>query len=785
MTSAQTPGNTTTTTVPGTNGSSGTNGASGPSGSASGAKGPSGSASGANPNPAAHASSPSAQPKPTNALGVPKGTLGDIKSNPVAGIKGLVRAQWDAGTHLVTPPGEKLAAKLPAWAAGTGKGLAKLGGRALPIVGSLVAAEKAWDDFHHGRPVSGFLNIIGMFPGPIGWLGMGGAWVANKLGANNFFHHHHDRWAAPNGSQTHMLPAQYAGDENVVTVDRALTEAQKAVFGFLDGPDGTVWNSNHPQALRVDATDVHQAITTWLTGIADQFQKIQTALGSSSEPYMQQYHQKLQPYLTAMSAATMNTHATQIDTQLKTASDAAGAWYEAVLTTNQEARAQLADGGALTNSAAGPLDDAARTNSAKIRAADAALSGYLANATLAPLAPVTRVAPAGKATVHDVTPPDAGVLAPASPAPPAPLPAPAAPAPAAALDSKKDNNLNDMLSALRNGTPNLGGSPLGGMPMGGMPNLGGMPMGGQPLGGGQPLATPPKPTPLAADTQKPKLASERPSLSGAPAENKTVPVVAEKKDGTVVPPAAAVPGAAASIGKPTDPAGAPKPAAAKAADDHTVDVKGKKIQFPDAKTAALAKELSAGAPGAPASLADAATKAGLVPPVPGQDPGQQVAPADAKPGDLLRAGNKDYLVLGNGDFLDFSSGKVLGADTMPKDLGVNGGYFHLHDSAGAQPAGPVSGQVPDTTTFAVDQQPKLPADAGTPTPAGAVDGPAAATTPPVPPAGSGGGVTSTGSPGVPAGGTGTGPSNTASTDTGRGVGIPSTSTKPLDPTAIK
>jgi hypothetical protein len=193
----------------------------------------------------------------------------------------------------------------------------------------------------------------------------------------------------------------------------------------------------------------------------------------------------------------------------------------------------------------------------------------------------------------------------------------------------------------------------------------------------------------------------------------------------------------------------------------------------------LATELGKSAPGSPASLADAATKAGLVPPVPGQDPGQQVASADAKPGHLLVAGDKSYMLLGDGNFLDYSNGKVIDADQMPKDLGPKGGYFELQDAAaGAQP-GPVSGQTPDTTTFTVADTPKVPVDAGAaaaPAPAGPV--PAGGSTTP--------GVASTGSPGVPnQGAPGSGPANAAATDTGRGVGTLASGSKPLDPTAIK
>jgi hypothetical protein len=341
---------------------------------------------------------------------------------------------------------------------------------------------------------------------------------------------------------------------------------------------------------------------------------------------------------------------------------------------------------------------------------------------------------------------------------------------------KEKDDLAKLLSQIGATRPPLG-TPMGGNPLGGLGNpLGGSPLGGAPLGGtpmgGTPLGQSPKGTPLAetrklAD-EKPRqeLAAERPKLS-APAENKTV-------DGPTAAPAVAP---VADKPAPAQPAGpAAKPAASKPADPNTVEVKGSKVDFPNAKAAKLSQELAAGGPNNPVSLADAATKAGLIAPVPGQDPGQQVAPADAKPGDLLRAGDKDYLVLDKGKFLDFAGGKVVDASQLPKDLGPNGGYFHLRDAAGGDPSGPVSGPAPATTQFTVDQAPKVPVEASA-APA-AVQGIPAGT----PPAS----TTSAGSPGVPdKGGPGNGPANAASTDTGRGTGGLSTSAKPLDPSAIK
>lgn len=180
-------------------------------------------------------------------------------------------------------------------------------------------------------------------------------------------------------------------------------------------------------------------------------------------------------------------------------------------------------------------------------------------------------------------------------------------------------------------------------------------------------------------------------------------------------------------------------------------------------------------PAHPLSLTDAAAQAGLTPPVPGQDPGSQVAPAQAKPGDLLVAGDKSYLLLGDGRFYDLTEYRVVASDQLPQDAGSRGGYFHLNDPApGAAPGTqPVSGQ-----TAGVDQQ----VPGGTP----AATAPADASSPKsADPAPAPGGVQSPGTPGAPKPATGGGPSSAASTQTGVGQSSPSPSTSALDPSAVR
>nr|WP_046284162.1 hypothetical protein [Mycobacterium sp. UM_NZ2] len=196
-----------------------------------------------------------------------------------------------------------------------------------------------------------------------------------------------------------------------------------------------------------------------------------------------------------------------------------------------------------------------------------------------------------------------------------------------------------------------------------------------------------------------------------------------------------------------------------------VDVKGHKVSFPDAKTAKLAQLLAGADANHPLPLSDAAAQAGLVPPVPGQDPGQQVAPSDSRPGDILVAGDKRFMLMGDGQFYDLDQYKVVGASDLPKDMGSRAGYFHLLDPAtgGAAGAGPVSGQAPATVSYPV---PGGTAETGVPADA------------------SPSGVTSTGTPGVPAQG-GAGPANVAATDTGLRESVPSAAPSAMDPGAVK
>lgn len=674
-------------------------------------------------------------------LGVPPSALRNLKTDPVAGVKGLGKAQWNAGQYWAGKLGGTVAKTVPSAGA---KALAKGSARFIPGVGSVVAGFAAWKSFKDGDYVASVLNLIGVMPGPIGWLGMGAAvaWDLSGVG-------HPGVWEAPDGVSTFMLPASAKDSSGVKELDGLLREAQgEQVFGFQDGPEGTVWNASPPAALKLDTPQVEKAFTNWLRGVSELFAEVDRAMSQSDEPYFHQYRQELAPHFTAM--AELKSQVKPLMTQLSAVSKSGADMYRAVLDTNKAARQELANDGHLADQ--GPA------SAMKAKAAAAQTQRDAANDKIGKLFD-TAPAPIITATSPTLT------AQPAASTKPAPLPLsatvpPVLPPPDKKLESKGDD-LGKLLSGL--GNKGLGGSPLGGSPFGGSPLGGGH-------GGGTPLTSP---TSKPADTEPKKLVEDKKDDTKK-REEKSLPKPLPTNNPVV-------PGAPA----PTTPApGAPAPAAPKPAAgpaDTTVDVKGKKIKFPDAKVAKMAKLLAAADPNHPISLADAAAQSGLTPPVPGQDPGKQIPPAEAKPGDFVVAGDKHYMVLGDGKFYDLSQYKTIDASELPHDMGSRAGYFRLGDpGAAAAGQGPVSGPtsgVPFSVPGATDA-PTTPADTST------ASGPAAAPTAAHPPAGAPQSVPSTGSPGVPKSG-GSAPANAAATDTGGGSPVPSSTVHNLDPAAVK
>ncbi|WP_211171923.1 hypothetical protein [Mycobacteroides abscessus] len=712
----------------------------------------------------------------------------EAAKSPIKGIPAIVKAEYKAGTAL----GDKLAGKI------AGEGLLKsasrvslkTAGRLVPGLGTAIGVISAYRNFQQGDYVGATLAMVSAIPGPIGWVGIAAstAWEAFDLGGRKI-----QQWDQPDGNTTHILPASASTIGGVTALDSQLRQAQQLVFSFQDGPKGTVWDSSPPAALRLDEEKVQKEIAEALGGIADLFAEVDKVMSSAGEAYFDEYKARLQPHLEAMAA--LKEQVKPFTQQLTAASDGAATAYTAVLDANRSAREQLANDSKLSDqgpavsftsavSAAGSQVIAADQNIAALFGEPAAvLTPAVATGTGTKVAPEKQSAPV------------------ATPAPAAQTPVAATPTvtPKAEPTQKADDPLADLMRSLTQqkpaatpttpSVPNLGTGGLGGSPLG--------------TGGGSPLSTSPsKPLssggdrkledskPRRDDKSERKLDDPRKDkeqekkstpLSANTTENKTTkPLTTEQKPGnpTVVP---AQPSAATATPNPapTTAQGQQQPPEA----SKEVDVKGNKTTFPDAKTAKMAQLLANADPAHPLSLTDAAAQAGLTPPVPGQDPGSQVAPAQAKPGDLLVSGDKKFMLLGDGKFYDLQEYKVVSADQLPQDAGSRGGYFHLNDPSptGAPGAQPVSGQ-----TAGVDQAvpggtppPAAPADTSSPKPTDP------ATAPGAPAPALAGGVPSTGTPGAPKPATGGGPASAESTQTGVGQGQPSPSTTALDPSAVR
>ncbi len=680
-------------------------------------------------------------------LGTFAGLSKDLYKTPVAGIQGLAKTQYQVGSDLAA------------------KGLTKVGlaasaktaARFVPVVGSALGAYLAYKSFKEGDYVGSVLNLVGVIPGPIGWIGMGAAAVWDTFKPHQTF----GMWEAPDGTSTHMLPGSAKDVAGVQELDAKLREAQQLVFSFQDGPSGTVWNENHPAPLSLNTPEVSTALTSWLGGLSDLFAQVDQTMKSAGEPYFDQYRSELAPHLEAM--AKLKDHAKIFGDQLAAVSAGGRKCYQGVLDTNKAARSQLATDGALTDQGALSAPQmAVQAGTEAIRGANDKLTKLFAQA---PPAVVTSKAPtATPATTgsekSQVTTKPATPVANASPLSEA----------GKSLGEKKDD-LSKLLSGLGNKTPS-GGSPLGGgSPFGG----GGNPAGGTPLNTPTSKSTPSEPKKLIDDKKDETKKRDDKSLSAAKPDNKTTPAA----------PADKVPGPAPLVGNPTPGTPRANPGAAKP--DTTVDVKGEKVKFPNAKLAKLAQLLASADPTHPVSLADAAAQSGLTPPVPGQDPGKQIPPADAKQGDFLVSGDKRYMLLGDGKFYDLTEFKTVGASELPQDMGARAGYFRLNDPTEGNPgaAGPVSGPTPGVpfNVPGATAAPVGPADTSVP-PLGQTGHPPTGTGAHQGPADPPPSVPSNGTPGVPKPGTG-GPANAAATDTGTGTSVPSATTPKLDPSAVR
>ncbi|WP_255773573.1 hypothetical protein [Mycobacteroides abscessus] len=715
----------------------------------------------------------------------------EAAKSPIKGIPAIVKAEYRAGAAL----GDKLAGKI----AGEGllKGASrvslKTAGRLVPGVGTAIGVISAYKNFQQGDYVGAAINMVSAIPGPIGWVGIAAstAWEAFDLGGNKI-----GQWDSPDGSTTHILPAAAHDIGGVTALDSQLREAQQCVFSFQDGPRGKVWDSNPPAALRLDEEKVQKEIAEALGGIADLFAEVDKVMSAAGEAYFDEYKARLQPHLDAMAA--LKDQVKPFTQQLTAASDGAATAYTAVLDANRSAREQLANDGKLGDQ--GPASSFSSSVSAagsQVTAADQNIASLFGD----PAAVLTATVASGTGTRID--PSKKEKPAPVQTTPAAQTPAPVTPTSQAPTPAKTEtpqkttsDALGDLLRTLNQktappaspvSTPNLGNGLGGGSPLG---NTGGSPLSTSPskslddsgdkkLDDGKKKGEDKKTERKLEDPAKDKKEEKKATpLSASQTDNKvTKPITTEQKPGGHTATVPAQPSAATATPNPAAPAA--QAPAAPPEQSKQVDVKGQKVEFPDAKTAKLASLLANADPAHPLSLADAAKVAGLTPPVPGQDPGSQVAPAQAKPGDLLVAGDKSYLLLGDGRFYDLSEYKVVTSDQLPQDMGSRGGYFHLNDPSptGAPGTQPVSGQ-----TAGVEQQ----VPGGTPTPAAPADASSPKADPaPGAPAPATGAVPSTGTPGAPKPAAGGGPASAESTQTGTGQTSPSPSTSALDPSAVR
>ncbi|MCV7143542.1 hypothetical protein H7J76_30860 [Mycolicibacterium fortuitum] len=727
---------------------------------------------------------PGEKPKPSagqrfaRAAGIPDGYV----RQPIKKFPALVKTQAKTGADISA----KLAGKMGA------KGALKTAARLVPGVGAAYSAIQAYQHAKSGDYLGAALNLVGAIPGPIGWVGIAAAtaWDMFDLGGGKL-----GQWSEPDGSTTFILPAAASDVGGVTALDSQLREAQQLVFSFQDGPKGRVWDSNPPEALRLDGADIKQEITAALGGISDLFAEVDRVMASAGEAYFDEYRSRLQPHLDAMAA--LKEQVKPFTQQLSNASDGAATAYTAVLDANRAAREQLSNDGKLSDQGpASTFTSAVSAAGSQVIAADqniAALFGEPAAVLTATVASGTgtRIDPSKKGTPVQATPASPAAQTPVTPTSQTPTVTPKAETPAKTTDA-----LGDLLRSLNQKTatpttpsaPNLGTGGLGG----------GSPLGN--TGGSSPLsASPSKPLDTSSDRKlddgkkgdekkeerklvepKDKKEERKPSpLSANTTDNTKAPeskLSTEQKPGnpTAVPVQPSAAAATPNPAKPTAPGAQPEAS-------KEVDVKGNKTTFPDAKTAKMAQLLAAADPAHPLPLAEAAKQAGLTPPVPGQDPGTQVAPAQAKPGDLLVAGDKKFMLLGDGKFYDLQEYKVVNADQLPQDMGSRGGYFHLNDPspAGAPGTQPVSGQ-----TAGVDQAvpggipaPAAPADASTP--------PKPADPAPGAPAPAPGAVPSAGTPGAPKPAPSGGPASAEATQTGTAQPSPSPSTSALDPSAVR
>ncbi|MGV0773939.1 hypothetical protein [Mycobacterium syngnathidarum] len=293
-------------------------------------------------------------------LGVPPSAIHNIKSGePLKGVKGIARGQWNAGQHWAGRGAEKLGKLIPS---GMGKTALKSAAKFIPGVGSAIAAYSAFQNFRSGDYIGGVLNLIGVIPGPIGWVALGASaiWEMSGLGDR------YEEWQAPDGASTFILMRDAKDVAGVKEIDAQLRRAQQNVFSFQDGPTGSVWDATPPKPLELSTPEVVAAATDWLDGITKLFAEIDKAMMNSGEQYFTEQRASLAPHFEAMAA--LSGQVKLLMDQLDAADKGGKAAYEAVTDANAAARGQLASSGTLDD--AGP----AQTMETKLKQAQSQLT---------------------------------------------------------------------------------------------------------------------------------------------------------------------------------------------------------------------------------------------------------------------------------------------------------------------------------------------------------------------------------------------------------------------------
>jgi hypothetical protein len=414
-------------------------------------------------------------------LGVPPSAVRNLKTSPIKGVAGLAKGQWNAGQHWAGKGAEKLGKLVPS---GMGKTALKGAAKFLPGVGSAIAAYSAFQNFRSGDYIGGVLNLIGVIPGPIGWVALGASAIWEMTGLGDRY----EEWQAPDGVDTHILMRDAKDVANVKEIDAKLRTAQQQVFSFQDGPTGSVWDSAPPPPIELATAEVVAEATAWLTGISDHFAAIDKAMMNSGEQYFTEQRSALAPHFTAMAA--LKGQVKSLTDQLAAMDKAGKSAYEAVTGANKSARGQLASSGSLTD--AGPATTAetqVQQGLSAVKAAESKIEKLWSDAP----APVVLVRNVDGTTQAPKPAPEQKPVT-ATPAAVTPTTQTPAATPAKTeTPQKTDDNLSKLLSQLGNkATPTAtpASNPLGsGSGLGGGSPLGTGTGGGQGAGGGTPLSS--------------------------------------------------------------------------------------------------------------------------------------------------------------------------------------------------------------------------------------------------------------------------------------------------------